>query len=91
GELGDVILILLSKLLFWIPFFGVLIFLWFFTKWNKYDIFLLFCSAPAFYFISRIIEYSYAESVHQYDFYLKGLVCSIIFYILILFFIDKKK
>lgn len=84
-------LIAISKLLFWFPFIGIILFLVYYTKWNKYDSLMLVSSFPSIYFMVKILEYSYVQPVHLFDFYLKGLAFSTIFYSLLVFFIIKKK
>ncbi|EOH87354.1 hypothetical protein ACTNBL_09950 [Enterococcus villorum] len=84
-------MITVSKLLFWVPFIGIILFLFIYTKWNKYDLLMFVSSFPSIYFMIKILEYSYAQPVHLFDFYLKGLAFSTIFYSLLVFFIIKKK
>ncbi len=84
-------MITLSKLLFWIPFISIILFLMFFTKWNKYDVLMLLSSFPAIYFMIKIVEYSYAQPIRLFEYYLKGLVISTILYLILISFIIKKK
>ena len=83
-------MITMSKLLFWIPFIGIILFLSLYTKWNKYDILMLLSSFPSIYFMIQILEYSYSQPVQLFDFYLKGLAFSTIFYSILVFIIIKK-
>lgn len=84
-------MITLSKLLFWVPFISIILFLLMFTKWNKYDTLMLLSAFPAIYFMLKIIEYSYEQPIYLFDYYLKGLVISIVLYLIFIFFIIKKK
>ncbi|MBF8808090.1 MAG: hypothetical protein IC227_06890 [Enterococcus lacertideformus] len=84
-------MITMSKLLFWIPFIGIILFLFFYTKWNKYDFLMFISSFPSIYFMIKIIEFSYVQPLHLFNFYLKGLAVSTIFYSSIVFLIIKKK
>ncbi|MEY8445206.1 hypothetical protein AALA44_03245 [Enterococcus ratti] len=84
-------MITLSKLLFWVPFIGIILFMFFFTKWNKFDLLLLVSSFPSLYFIVKIIEYSYAQPAELFKDYLKGLIISSIFYLFAVFLITKKR
>ena len=84
-------MITMSKLLFWIPFIGIILFLSLYTKWNKYDILMLLSSFPSIYFMIQILEYSYTQPVQLFDFYLKGIAFSTIFYSILVFIIIKKK
>lgn len=84
-------MIIMSKLLFWIPFIGIILFLSLYTKWNKYDILMLLSSFPSIYFMIQILEYSYSQPVQLFDFYLKGLAFSTVFYSILVFIIIKKK
>ncbi|MGL9880173.1 hypothetical protein IGK81_001363 [Enterococcus sp. DIV0703] len=84
-------MITMSKLLFWIPFIGIILFLSLYTKWNKYDILMLLSSFPSIYFMIQNLEYSYSQPVQLFDFYLKGLAFSTIFYSILVFIIIKKK
>lgn len=84
-------MITLSRLLFWVPFISIILFLLLFTKWNKYDTLMFLSTFPAIYFMIKIIEYSYEQPIQLFDYYLKGLVISLILYVIFVFFIIKKK
>ncbi len=83
-------MITMSKLLFG-SFYWYYSFLSLYTKWNKYDILMLLSSFPSIYFMIQILEYSYSQPVQLFDFYLKGLAFSTIFYSILVFIIIKKK
>lgn len=83
-------MITLSKLLFWVPFISIILFLLLFTKWNKYDTLMFLSAFPAIYFMIKIIEYSYEQPIQLFDYYLKGLVISLILYVIFAFLLLKK-
>ncbi|MEO2663339.1 hypothetical protein ABHA52_12870 [Enterococcus faecium] len=81
-------LIVLSKLLFWIPFIIMTsIFFYLFKKPNKY---LLLSACPMIYFIHKIRGFYYYDSGNSLFYYEIGLLASAIFFICVLGYFRKK-
>ncbi|HFJ6157960.1 hypothetical protein [Enterococcus faecium] len=82
-------LIVLSKLLFWIPFIIMTsAFFYLFKRPNKY---LLLSACPMIYFIHKIRGFYYYDSGISLFCYEIGLLASAIFFIFVLEYFRKKK
>ncbi|EGP5103607.1 hypothetical protein EWX11_10235 [Enterococcus faecium] len=81
-------LIVLSKLLFWIPFIIMTsAFFYLFKRPNKY---LLLSACPMIYFIHKISGFYYYDSGISLFCYEIGLLASAIFFIFVLEYFRKK-
>ncbi|EYT96501.1 hypothetical protein AK89_03440 [Enterococcus mundtii CRL35] len=84
-------LVQLSKFLFWFPFsIAALAFFYFFkiTK-RTFSIFLAAC--PVIFFIVKITTYYFYDSVRVFLYYEIGLLLSVIFFISVLYYFYKKR
>jgi hypothetical protein len=83
--------ILFGELVFYIPFFIMLSILFYFIKWTKAKVSVLFLTLPAAYFTFRIFTFHHWEPTSVLAKHFIGLMISITLLISWLYFLYKKQ
>lgn len=84
-------MILFGELVFYIPFFIMLAILFYFIKWTKAKVSVLFLTFPVAYFTFRIFTFRHWEPASVLMKHITGLMISITLLIFWLYFLYRKQ